>query len=151
MKTILIIENKIDILENLTEAFELEGYKVLAANNGMKGVELAREFIPDLIISAILIGKISGYEVLKILLVGHKTSGIPFIFSTTKSEKIDREFAFELGVDDYIVKPYGLEEIYGMAKKWIKSGSERVVKNVSVCPSILNGSMLKQGLVGVAA
>ena len=54
MKTILLIESNLDILENLTEAFEMEGYKILVANDGSKGVELAREFIPDLIVSEIL-------------------------------------------------------------------------------------------------
>ncbi len=105
MKTILLIENKADILENLKEAFEMEGYNVLSANNGTRGIELAREFIPDLIVSEILIGKMDGYAVLQTLLNGHNTVGIPFIFSTTKFEKKDRVFALELGADDYIVKP----------------------------------------------
>ena len=151
MKTILLIESQPEILENLTEAFEMEGYKVLAANNGMKGVELANEFIPDLIVSAILMGKIDGYEVLQALLERNKTFGIPFIFSTTKSEKSDRVLAFELGVDDYIVKPYGLEEMFAMAKRWIKTGSKRVIKNVSVCPGIANVHVLGQSAVGVVA
>ena len=130
MRNILLIENKPEILENLTEAFEMEGYKILAADNGAKGIELAREFIPDLIVSGILIGKMDGYEVLQTLLDRHRTFGIPFIFSTTKSEKRDRVLAFELGVDDYIVKPYELKDIFAMAKKWIKSGSKRVVKTL---------------------
>ncbi len=150
MKTILLIENKLEILENLTEAFEIEGYKVFAVNNGTDGVELAREFMPDLIISAILMGKMDGYEVLQALLDKRKTFGIPFVFSTTKFENKDRVLAFELGADDYIVKPYGLEEMFAMAQKWIKSGSQRVAKKVA-CPNIVNVGVLSQSLVGVAA
>jgi DNA-binding response OmpR family regulator len=150
MKTILIIENKTDILENLKEAFEIEGYKVLVSNSGTKGVELAREFIPDLIISGILIGEMDGYEVLSLLLGTRSTSRIPFIFSTTKSEKRDRILAFELGADDYIVKPYELGDMFSMTKQWIKSGKEKVLKHVSTCPSIVNASVFSQNLVGVA-
>lgn len=151
MKTILLIENNQDILENLTEAFEMEGYNVLGTDNGAKGVELAREFIPDLIVSEILIGKMDGYEVLQALLDGHKTFGIPFIFSTTKFEKKDRVLAFKLGADDYIVKPYELDEMYAMAKRWIKFGSERVVKNISDYPNNINCSELSQSLIGAVA
>jgi DNA-binding response OmpR family regulator len=138
MKTILVIESKSEILENLIEGFEMEGYKVLGTGGGAEGIKLAREFIPDLIVSEILIGTMNGYEVLHALLSSSKTFEIPFIFSTTQSERKDRMMAFELGADDYIVKPYGLEEIYTMAKRWIKSGSERGTKMDAICQSQLN-------------
>ena len=150
MKTIWLIENNLDILEDLTEAFEMEGYKILVANDGSKGVELAREFIPDLIVSEILIGKMDGYEVLRLLLDKPKTSGIPFIFSTTKSEKQDMILGLRLGADDYIVKPYELEPLFTMAKMWIKSGSHRVVKHAFACRSIVNVGVLSQSLASVA-
>lgn len=150
MKTILLIENKPDILENLTEAFEMEGYKILAANNGIKGVELARKFVPDLIISAILIGNMSGYEVLCLLLETHKTSTIPFIFSTTQAAKSDKMLAFKLGANDYIVKPYELEDMFAMAKRWITSGRSRVINHVSAYPRIVYVGVLNQSLVSSA-
>ena len=124
MKTILLIEDNRDILENLTEYLEMEGYKILVANDGKKGVELAREFIPDLIICDVLMLEMDGREVLRLIL-NTTTSEIPFIFSSAMSEKIDREEALKLGADDYITKPYEVETLLKMAKNWIATGSTR--------------------------
>jgi len=125
MDTILLIESNSNILENFTEYFEIEGFKILSANNGNKGVEIAREFLPDLIISAILMNEIDGYDVLRLILHTSNTSEIPFIFSTTKCEKNDKVLALKIGADDYIVKPFTMEQLCEMARKWIKSGSKR--------------------------
>ena len=125
MKTILLIEDNKDILENLTEYLVMEGYKILVANNGQTGIELARKFIPDLIICDVLMSKMDGYEVLHLLLATATTYEIPFIFSTSMSEKVDRTEALKLGADDYITKPFEMEVLLKMAKYWIKSGSIR--------------------------
>lgn len=125
MNTILVIEDTPDILENLTEYLEMEGYKILVASNGKRGVELAREYIPDLIICDVLMREMDGYEVLHILLDTSATYEIPFIFSTSMSESVDRATALKLGADDYIVKPFDVETLLKMAKTWIKSGSLR--------------------------
>src|SRR5664279_5749510 len=100
MDTILVIEDNEDILENLTEFLEMEGYNILGANNGKRGIELAREFIPDLIVCDVLMREMNGHEVLQRLLDSHVTVGIPFIFSTSMSEKIKRAEALLLGADD---------------------------------------------------
>lgn len=125
MKTILLIENNHAIRENLAEGLEMEGYHILMSDNGKRGVELAKTYNPDLIISEIMMQEMDGYEVLRLLLDNDKTNKIPFIFSTTMSEKKDRTLALGLGADDYIVKPYGFEPLYAMAETWIKSGSKR--------------------------
>lgn len=125
MKTILLIEDNISILENLTEYLEMEGYKTLPAHDGINGIELARKFIPDLIICDVLMPEIDGFEVLRLLLNRVQTSEIPFIFSSSMSEKIDKTEAIKLGADDYITKPFELEILLRMAKTWIKSGSKR--------------------------
>jgi CheY-like chemotaxis protein len=125
MDTILLIEDNTDILENLTEYLELEGYNVLFANNGKEGVEVAREFVPDLIICDVLMSEMDGHEVLRLLLNTPKTYKIPFIFSTSNSENVDKAEALTLGADDYIIKPFDPDELLLMAKKWIKSGTDR--------------------------
>ncbi len=127
MKTILLIEDNQDILENLTEYFQLEGYKIIFADNGKEGVEVARKSVPDLIICDVLMREINGYEVLRLLLDNPKTNEIPFIFSTSNSEKVDRTAALALGADDYIIKPFKLEALLLMSKKWLKSGSCRYI------------------------
>jgi CheY-like chemotaxis protein len=125
MKTILLIEDDKDILDNIIEYLELEGYKIHFSNNGRKGVELARELLPDLIICDVLMREMDGYEVLRLLLNSSITYEIPFIFSTSMSEKVDRSEALNLGADDYITKPFELEALLKIAKTWIKSGSNR--------------------------
>lgn len=128
MATILLIEDNIPILENLTEYFEMEGFKILIADNGKKGIELAREHVPDLIICDTKMPVMDGYEVLHLLLDLVKTYEIPFIFSTSNAEKVDRIKALELGADDYIIKPFDPEALLKMAKIWIMSGSKRHVE-----------------------
>jgi DNA-binding response OmpR family regulator len=125
MATILLIEDNKPILENLTEYLEMEGYKILTAENGKKGIELAREYIPDLIICDTKMPVMDGYEVLHLILDLSKTYEIPFIFSTSNSENVDRTKALEMGADDYIIKPFELETLLKMAKCYIKSGSKR--------------------------
>ncbi len=133
METILLIEDTNDILENLTEFLEMEGYHVLVADNGKKGIELAKEFIPDLIICDVLMHEMDGHEVLRLLLETAKTHEIPFIFSTSMSEKYDKTESLALGADDYIIKPFELDTLLTMVKRLINSGSKRskskVIKN----------------------
>lgn len=119
MKTVLLIEDNKAILDNLTEFLELEGYCLLAASNGKKGVELARQFIPDLILCDILMPELNGREVLDLLLDTVKTHNIPFIFSTSKAENFDIREALKQGANDYIVKPYQLDKLLQMIKSWI--------------------------------
>ena len=125
MKTILVIEENESIRENLTEWLELDNYKLFGANNGLSGVQLAREFIPDLIICNIMMAGMNGYEVLQSISNTPITAKIPFIFSTCLSEKKDKIRGLHLGADDYLVKPYAMEALSIMATTWIKSGSLR--------------------------
>jgi len=125
MKAILLIEDTADILDNLTEYLEMEGYAVIVATNGKRGVELAIEFIPDLVICDVLMREMDGHEVLRQLLLTPATNEIPFIFSTSMSEKFDKTTALRLGADDYIIKPFEPENLLRLAEHWIASGSNR--------------------------
>lgn len=119
-KTILLIEDRPEILDNLKEFLELEGYVILIANNGKLGIDLAQQFSPDLIICDVLMPEMDGHEVLKNILNLKLPIRAPFIFSTSLSEKIDRIDTLKLGADDYIVKPYELDELLKMIKVWIE-------------------------------
>ncbi len=126
MEKILIIEDNTAIRENLEEYFDLEGYKTLTSSNGKKGIELAKEFSPGLIICDVLMPEMDGYKILRLLKKTKQTSSIPFIFSTSMSESIDKKEALELGADDYIVKPFELETLLKMAKSCIQGKSSPV-------------------------
>lgn len=125
MKTILLIEDNNDILENLTEYLEMEGYRIIVAINGVRGIEMAKEYLPDLIICDVLMPEMDGYEALKVLLQTAQIHHIPFIFSTSMSEQVDRTGALGLGADDYIVKPFELDALLKMIQNWLSSGSNR--------------------------
>ncbi|MGD1847359.1 MAG: response regulator [Salibacteraceae bacterium] len=109
MKTILLIEDNPNMLDNTAEILELAGYKVATAENGKVGVSKAKEIAPDLIICDIMMPELDGYGVLRILGRDPATARIPFIFLTAKAEKSDFRKCMNLGADDYLVKPF--EEI----------------------------------------
>lgn len=111
MKTILLIEDNADIRENTAEILELSGYRVLTAENGKLGVELALADRPDLIICDIMMPVLDGYGVLHIVNKNPDLNGIPFIFLTAKSERVDFRKGMELGADDYLTKPFDDTEL----------------------------------------
>lgn len=125
MATILLIEDNKEILENLTEFLELEGFNVITASNGRQGIELAMAFMPGLIICDVLMPEMNGFEVLQLILCTPVISETAFIFSTSKSEKSDKSAAMLLGADDYIVKPYELEYLLKVTNTCIQCGSKR--------------------------
>ncbi|HCT29922.1 MAG TPA: hypothetical protein DIW31_04150 [Bacteroidales bacterium] len=110
-KQILLIEDD-EFLRDSTGLFlEEEGYDVIAAKNGVEGVEFALEKIPDLILCDIAMPRMSGYEVFKIISENSVTHSIPFIFLTAKTEKEDIRTGMQMGVDDYITKPFDYDEL----------------------------------------
>ena len=106
MKKILLIEDNKDVRENTAEILELANYKVLAADNGKIGVEIALKEKPDLIICDIMMPVLDGYGVLHMLGKQAETAGIPFIFLTAKTERTDIRKGMEMGADDYLTKPF---------------------------------------------
>ncbi|HEX8278906.1 MAG TPA: response regulator [Segetibacter sp.] len=110
MKKILIIEDNLEVRENTAEIIELSNYKVITAENGKVGVELALRELPDLIVCDIMMPVLDGYGVYHLLSKHKETASIPFIFLTAKSEKADFRRGMEMGADDYITKPFdGIE------------------------------------------
>jgi DNA-binding response OmpR family regulator len=120
MQTILLIENTLDGLSNLTVYLKTEGYKVLTADNGKKGIEMAEEYMPDLIICSVSLPGVDGYKVLHALRESPKASSIPFIFSTSQSERMDLSEVYKLGADNYLVKPYAPETLLDTIRTQIK-------------------------------
>jgi CRP-like cAMP-binding protein/CheY-like chemotaxis protein len=106
MKTILLIEDNLEVRENTAEILELANYKVLTAENGKIGIDLAKKNIPDLIICDIMMPELDGYGVLHVLGKSPDTASIPFIFLTAKTEKADVRKGMNLGADDYLTKPF---------------------------------------------
>ncbi|MCB9235369.1 MAG: response regulator [Bacteroidia bacterium] len=106
MIRILLIEDNEDVRETTAEILELANYTVYTAENGREGIQKAKELVPDLIICDIMMPEKDGYEVLYYLGRDPKTSTIPFVFLTAKSEKGDIRHGMNLGADDYLTKPF---------------------------------------------
>ena len=106
MKKILIIEDNLEVRENTAEIIELSNYKVITAENGKIGVQMALDESPDLIVCDIMMPVLDGYGVHHLLSKHAKTVSIPFIFLTAKSEKADFRKGMDMGADDYLVKPF---------------------------------------------
>ncbi len=119
-KEILIIEDDEDVREALEIILTEEGFQVRSAKNGKSGIELAISHKPDLIISDIMMQGITGYDVLTTLSKDKNTQAIPFIFLTAKVEKEDIRKGMQLGADDYIFKPFTIDEILNAIKTRLK-------------------------------
>ncbi len=111
MARILVIEDEPDLQKVLGFNLGQAGHQVLAAVRGREGLELARDRSPDLVILDLMLPDISGTEVCKSLKRDGKTHGIPVLMLTAKGEEIDRIVGFELGADDYVVKPFSVREL----------------------------------------
>ncbi len=110
-KTILIVEDDKDILELIVWHLNTEGYRVFAAGDGIKGYELAGREKPDLIILDLMLPSMDGLEICKRLKRSEAFEHVPVIMLTAKGEEVDRIVGFELGADDYMVKPFSPREL----------------------------------------
>ena len=113
MSKILVIEDEDYVRNNVLELLEAEHFEVVSAENGLIGVQVAKEQIPDLIICDVMMPQLGGHEVLEILRKDPKTELIPFIFLTAKADKADIRQAMEQGADDYLTKPFTRSELLG--------------------------------------
>jgi PleD family two-component response regulator len=108
---LLIVEDDSDISNMLRIYFSSQGYEVDIAPRGSEALEKTRHVMPHLIILDIMLPDIDGYEVCRTLRTTTRTSHVPVIFLTQKDERSDRLQGLELGADDYITKPFDIEEL----------------------------------------
>jgi diguanylate cyclase len=113
MTTILVIEDVEALREEIMETLSYEGFDVLGAENGVVGLQIAKTYLPNLIICDIAMPELDGFGTLVALRQEPKTSMIPFIFLTAMTEKADMRQAMKLGADDYLTKPFTSEELLG--------------------------------------
>ena len=110
-QSILLVEDDLDLAEMLNAYFNVQGYSIRTIPWGEKAVELAAQLQPDLIILDIHLPDIDGFEVRTRLRESHKTRSIPVIFLTERTDRVDRLQGLEMGVIDYITKPFDIQEL----------------------------------------
>jgi PleD family two-component response regulator len=108
---ILVVEDDFDISNMLRIYFQSQGYEVAVAPRGGDALEMCRQQLPNIVVLDIMLPDIDGYEVCRQLRSNLRTSHIPIIFLTQKDERSDKIQGLELGADDYITKPFDVEEL----------------------------------------
>ncbi len=111
---ILVVEDDLSILTGVSMNLRLEGYEILQAQDGARGLELALSEHPDLLVLDVMLPKMNGYEVLKELRSrGNRT---PVLMLSAKGLERDKILGLDLGADDYVAKPFGLAELLARVK-----------------------------------
>ncbi len=109
--SLLIVEDDLDIADMLNAYFRVQGYEVSVVHWGEDGVEMCQKQAPDLVILDIRLPDIDGFEVARRLRTNRRTRDIPIIFLTEKRERLDRLKGLELHAEDYITKPFDIQEL----------------------------------------
>jgi two-component system sensor histidine kinase/response regulator len=120
MKRILIIDDEVWLREMVHLALADKGYDVIEAENGTQGIEKARRELPDLILCDVNMEKVDGYLTLSSLRNEPATSAIPFILITGLADNAGMRHGMELGADDYLPKPFKIEELYAAVEARLK-------------------------------
>ncbi len=110
-QTVLVVDDERDIVELVRYNLVQAGYRVVSAADGRQAIDLARRERPDLIVLDLMLPALPGAEVARILKQDEKTRGIPILMLTARGEEVDRVVGFELGADDYVVKPFSPREL----------------------------------------
>ena len=105
-KTILLVDDEPDLLESLAIRFKASGYNVLTAVDGLDALQKARTLSPDLIILDLMLPKMDGYKVARLLKFDNRYSHIPILILSARGQDIDKEMGKNAGADDYMVKPF---------------------------------------------
>ncbi|NQE04932.1 Chemotaxis protein CheY [ANME-1 cluster archaeon GoMg1] len=113
---ILIVDDELDTLLPLKRALEMEDFNVVEAQDGAEALEKVRAEIPDLVLLDLMLPKINGFEVCQRLKQEEATSYIPIIMLTAKGETSDKIEGIEIGADDYVTKPFNLDELKARIK-----------------------------------
>jgi len=150
METVLIIEDDSSMLRGLRDNFAYAGYNVVTAADGEAGLNAALDSKPDLIILDIMLPKINGYEICR--LIRKEKLDMPIIMLTAKGEESDIILGLNLGADDYITKPFSIKELLARVGAFLRRGRQQeqnsyefdgFALDISACRLSKNGQEIK--------
>ncbi|MBI3332489.1 MAG: response regulator [Candidatus Omnitrophica bacterium] len=107
--TVLVVDDDIDHLNIVRMKLESHQFKVITAKDGTEALRLIRESLPDIIVLDVMIPKLSGFKVARLLKFDAKVKQIPLILLTARTQEVDRTLGLEVGADAYITKPFDPE------------------------------------------
>lgn len=119
-KRILIVDDEKDIVETLKFIIESDGYDCIVAYDGEEALNLAKTQNPDLIILDVMLPKINGYKVCRLLKFDSKYKHIPILMVTARTQHEDKIIGEETGANEYITKPFDIDTISNLVKKYLQ-------------------------------
>lgn len=124
MATILVVEDETHLREDIAEILAFKDYTVITAENGREGLDLARQYFPDLIVSDIMMPELDGYGLLLALREDQNMASIPFIFLTARTDYADQRKGMSFGADDYLQKPFNPNDLLNSVKIRLEKQAE---------------------------
>jgi two-component system alkaline phosphatase synthesis response regulator PhoP len=118
-KKILIVDDEVDLVETVRFPLEMEGFNVLVSYNGEDALNKARKESPDLIILDLMLPKLDGYKVCRLLKFDEKYKHIPILMLTAKTQEKDKILGMETGADEYITKPFEMDDLLEKVKTYL--------------------------------
>lgn len=115
-----MIDDEPDMIYALKMQFEASHYEVLTAQDGQEGLNLARKEMPDLIILDLMLPKLDGYKVCRMLKFDKKYNAIPIMMFTARAQQSDEQLGYEVGADAYMVKPFEPKKLLEKIKELLK-------------------------------
>ena len=118
-KKILVVDDEVDLVETIRFPLEMEGFNVLVSYNGEEGLNQARKENPDLILLDLMLPKLDGYKVCRLLKFDERYKHIPILMLTAKTQEKDKLLGMETGADEYITKPFDIDELMTKVKAYL--------------------------------
>jgi DNA-binding response OmpR family regulator len=118
-RKILIVDDEVDLVKTIRLSLETEGFMVMASYDGEDALNQARKENPDLIILDIMLPKFDGYKVCRLLKFDKKHKHIPILMLTAKTQEKDKTLGMETGADEYITKPFDVDELLAKVKSYL--------------------------------
>lgn len=118
-KKILIVDDEKDIVETLKFILESEGFECIVAYDGEEALNLAKTQSPDLIVLDVMLPKINGYKVCRLLKFDSKYKHIPILMVTARTQEEDKIIGEETGANEYVTKPFDIESLTKLVKQYL--------------------------------
>lgn len=124
-KKILIVDDEVFIVETVKFALEHAGYECAAAYDGIEAVKMTRDYNPDLILLDIMLPKLNGFKVCRLLKFDEKFKHIAIIMMTARTQEKDRTLGMETGADEYMTKPFEIDDMLRLVRKHLAPAESR--------------------------
>jgi two-component system alkaline phosphatase synthesis response regulator PhoP len=118
-KKILLVDDEVDLVETVRFPLEMEGYHVLVSYNGEDALNQARKENPDLILLDLMLPKLDGYKVCRLLKFDERYKHIPILMLTAKTQEKDKVLGLETGANEYITKPFEMDFLMKKVKEYL--------------------------------